>query len=95
MRSKAEANVARWFKFLGIEYIYEPQRFKLATTTYLPDFYLPKINLYIEVKTFHMWKDSLKKADEFAKLGHKIMIIETKRYRVIEKYYKPYISHWE
>lgn len=51
-RSRLEARWAVFFKYSGIRYIYEPEGFRLADgTTYLPDFYLPDYNTYVEIKS--------------------------------------------
>jgi hypothetical protein len=60
-RSRLEARWAVFFKTAGIRYIYEPECFRLPTDgeLYLPDFYLPDVNMrttedmggiYVEVK---------------------------------------------
>jgi len=55
-RSRLEARWAVYFDALGIEWIYEPQTFTnfdfegTAGQSYLPDFYLPECDLFVEVK---------------------------------------------
>lgn len=53
-RSRLEARWAVFFDQLGIRWDYEPQGFEIATATshrcYLPDFYLPEIDTWVEVK---------------------------------------------
>lgn len=50
-RSRAEARWAVLFDALNIKYIYEPEGLELSDgTRYLPDFYLPEIKTYFEVK---------------------------------------------
>jgi hypothetical protein len=51
-RSRLEARWAVFFDALGIDYQYEPQGFIVGYDhrPYLPDFLLPKYNLYCEVK---------------------------------------------
>ena len=50
-RSRLEARWAVFFDNADIEYEYEPEGFKIGyNTTYLPDFYLPQFNIYVEVK---------------------------------------------
>lgn len=50
-RSRLEARWAVFFEELGIRWEYEPQGFELSDgTRYLPDFYLPDQNLYVEIK---------------------------------------------
>ena len=50
-RSRLEARWAVFFDAAGIEYQYEPEGFEgFDGSRYLPDFYLPDINIYAEVK---------------------------------------------
>ena len=50
-RSRLEARWAVFFDALGIKYEYEPEGFELSDgTKYLPDFYLPDFDYYVEVK---------------------------------------------
>ena len=57
-RSRLEARWAVFFDAIGIEWQYEPQGFEIesvygreeGTWRYLPDFYLPKSNKWVEVK---------------------------------------------
>ena len=50
-RSRLEARWAVFFKAVGIPYLYEPEGFILSNRDYyLPDFYLPWFNLYVDIK---------------------------------------------
>lgn len=50
-RSRLEARWALFFDTAGIAWEYERQGFKLSDgTCYLPDFWLPGVNLWVEVK---------------------------------------------
>lgn len=50
-RSRLEARWARYFDFMGFEYLYEHEGFDLDEYGwYLPDFYLPHVNMWAEVK---------------------------------------------
>jgi hypothetical protein len=53
-RSILEARWAVFFDSLGIEYTYEPYCFGVETggreVTYKPDFFLPKLEIFIEIK---------------------------------------------
>lgn len=49
-RSRLEARWAVFFDTLGVAWQYEPEGFDLDGTWYLPDFYLPTLNAYYEVK---------------------------------------------
>lgn len=49
-RSRGEARWACFFSEAGIEYQYEEEGYALEGTPYLPDFYLPQQDCFIEVK---------------------------------------------
>jgi len=50
-RSRLEARWAVFFKTLGLTYRYEPEGFQLSNgQSYLPDFWLPDLQAYLEVK---------------------------------------------
>lgn len=54
-RSRLEARWAVFFDALKIEWEYEPEGFELADgTRYLPDFYLPGFQAYIEIKRYSL-----------------------------------------
>lgn len=49
-RSRLEARWAVFFENLGLRWEYEPEGFDLDGTNYLPDFYLPELPAWVEVK---------------------------------------------
>ena len=50
-RSRLEARWAVFFDALGVNYEYEPEGFELSNgDKYLPDFYLPELETFVEVK---------------------------------------------
>lgn len=52
-RSRTEARWAHAFYRMGIEFVYEPDLFDVGLAArYLPDFFLVKSKIYIEVKPF-------------------------------------------
>jgi len=67
-RSNWEIELAELMSELGIEFEYEPERFyfRAEHESYLPDFYLPEYNVWIEVKGY-MDKRSLKRVKLFQK----------------------------
>lgn len=77
MRSKLETNVARRLDEDGILWEYEPQRFDLGEFTYLPDFYLPEIDWYLEAKGPDQ---GLEKVEAFRKTGRNIMIVRDTKF---------------
>jgi hypothetical protein len=53
-RSTYEVRAAQSFDRLGMRWEYEPKRFDLGGSyTYLPDFYLPDEDMYVEVKGYY------------------------------------------
>lgn len=71
-RSRLEARVAVLFSDAGIAYEYEPEGYKHDDgTMYLPDFYLPEEDIYVEVKPIRKgFAEEIVKASKF--LGGKI-----------------------
>lgn len=49
-RSRLEARYAVFFERAGIQALYEHQGFMIGDRSYLPDFYLPALGWWIEVK---------------------------------------------
>ena len=63
-RSRLEARWAVFFDAVGIPYVYEPQGFVLSDgTCYLPDFYLPWFDAYVEIKSKFIYLDEKKEAE--------------------------------
>lgn len=51
-RSRLEARWAVFFDNAQIKYDYEPEGFELSCGKYLPDFFLPDFDIYVEIKPF-------------------------------------------
>lgn len=49
-RSRLEAKWACFFDAVGISWLYEPEGFELPSGRYLPDFWLPDLGMWVEVK---------------------------------------------
>jgi len=63
-RSRLEARWAIYFDALGIQYEYEPEGFDLGEAGwYLPDFYLPRVGMWAEVKRVPLTPRERKKAE--------------------------------
>lgn len=76
-RSRLEARWAVFFDTAKIRYEYEPEGFRLKNgLCYLPDFYLPDENMYVEVKPPRKgaWKD-IDKAGRFIGNGIDTLLI--------------------
>lgn len=78
-RSRLEARWASFFDEMGIEYVYEPQSFILESgTLYIPDFYLPKMNAFVEIKFEKLGpKDFLKAKNLVIEGDTKIFILDS------------------
>jgi hypothetical protein len=77
-RSRLEARWAVFFDTLGVRYEYELEGFSLPSgAAYLPDFFLPELKLFVEVKpTEQVLYSDLKKILEFALEGdHQLLLI--------------------
>ena len=66
-RSRLEARWAVFFDTAGIEYQYEPQGFVVNDTGYLPDFLLPQLDLWVEIKGTFPTKQEQAKASGLSK----------------------------
>ena len=76
-RSRLEARWAVFFDSYGIEYEYELEGFELGNgLRYLPDFYLPAFNVYVEIKPNCCFSlAELKKIDVFALDGDNNLLL--------------------
>ena len=94
--SRWEANIARLFNYLGINWTHQPKTFNLVSQNYTPDFYLPEDDIYIEVKNF-LWKYSKIRDRKFRKIypNIKLTLLLKKDYLELEKKYSHLIKNWE
>lgn len=79
-RSRLEARWAIFFDVANIKWEYETEGFNVNNTRYLPDFYLPELKIYVEVKPNGLDIESrvikdVKKAKEFITWGSPIRAI--------------------
>ena len=67
-RCRLEARWATFFDAVGLPYSYEPEGFVLDDNTkYLPDFWLPSLKMWVEIKPFIEYTGSLSlDADPFS-----------------------------
>jgi hypothetical protein len=74
MRSGYEIAYAKYLDKQGIKWQYEPKRFYFCNLSYLPDFYLPESDTYVEIKGW--WRKQFQKRFKlFKKYNPKIKII--------------------
>lgn len=71
MRSTWEVKVAQLLTEAGIQFEYEPKKIG----NYIPDFYLPERDLWIEVKGF-MNQRSIEKIAAFRAAGYSLLVID-------------------
>lgn len=77
-RSRLEARWAVFFNAMGIKYEYEPEGYELSTgEKYLPDFHLPEMGYYAEVKGMnnHLASDVSKMCEFVAEKKNSIIIL--------------------
>lgn len=101
-RSAWEANIARILNYHNIEWKYEPKRFFFneiidGVASYQPDFYLPTLDKWIEVKG---WMDEKSKIrlklffEQYPEEYSKLFIIDEKFYNKIKINYCS-LENWE
>ncbi len=95
VRSTWEANFARVLRYHGIEYQYEPRRFNIGYMTYTPDFYIPKFDLWIEVKGYDTNKARNKRKRFRKKYGVRLVVVKAKTYGKLYHRYSRLIPQWE
>lgn len=75
MRSRSEVAFAVLADSLSIKWSYEPQRFDLGWSAYVPDFYLPEYDHWVEIKGyFRPDNTALRKVWDFSKT-HSLSLI--------------------
>lgn len=60
-KSRLEARWAVFMDALGVEWKYEYEGFQLPSGWYLPDFYLPKWNAWLEIKPYPLEQDDFRR----------------------------------
>jgi hypothetical protein len=70
-RSRLEAKWGIFFETLGIDYIYEKEGFDLDGLWYLPDFFFPQYDCWIEIKPVTPTPEEREKVIRLALASHK------------------------
>ena len=102
-RSSWEANIARYYNFIGVKWEFEPKTFIFKDVTrgsvsYTPDFYLPDQDKWIEVKG---WMDGKSKTKlkrfekQYPEEYKKLQLITEKEYKEIKRKVSSFIKNWE
>lgn len=81
MRSTWEVRIAQLLTVAKIEFQYEPRKID----GYIPDFYLPEYDLWIEVKGF-MNARSIEKITKFKEAGYNLLVIDKVLYNKISSF---------
>jgi hypothetical protein len=76
-RSRCEARWAVAFDKVGWNHRYEPESYRLPCGPYLPDFYLPDVDIFFEVKASHPTVKELRKAEQLCVASEKPVVIST------------------
>lgn len=64
-RSRLEARWAIFFRAINLDYEYELEGFQMDDIRYLPDFYIPSIDRWLEIKGQPLSIPEIKKCEEF------------------------------
>ena len=76
-RSKLESDWARFLDRQGTEWEYEPRAFSTTLGCYLPDFWLPYLSMWAEVKPTELDKVALTKImDVSSQTGNNSLLLE-------------------
>ena len=76
MKSSWEIKFAKWLDANNIQWEYESFRFQLPNKRhYVPDFYIPKLHVFVEVKGY-MTEYDVYKLNSFTKAGFVIHVID-------------------
>jgi hypothetical protein len=74
-RSRAEARWAVFFNAIGLRYEYEKEGFDLDGVWYLPDFFLPEIGYWLEVKGADPSMDETRLCGSLVKASDKPLLL--------------------
>lgn len=84
VRSKWELRVCNWLFTHGIEYQYEPEVFDFGAFSYTPDIYIPRWNVWWEVKGY--WDDkSVRRVQMFNEKYENLMVIDRENISLFEE----------
>lgn len=87
-RSRLEVRWAILLDQLGIKWLYEPRCFSVCHGGYLPDFYLPKLKMWAEVKPGPLDSTALTKImDVAAQTGENALLFEGNPSKLVRMVY--------
>ena len=79
MRSTWEAAFAAYLEGIGVPYLYEPRTFDFGALTYTPDFFLPGVDSWVEVKGYMRPDDEERIC--LLKREHQVLVVGQRQYR--------------
>lgn len=89
VRSRWEANVARWLLWKGQEYCYEPTIFQVAGEGYCPDFWVYEWGIWLEVKGLWLGRARRKvRSFVFEYTTERLAVVDQDLYRELGREYK-------
>lgn len=75
-RSRLEARWALFFDELGVKWLYEHEGYQLASGWYLPDFWLPSIDTFVEIKGVDPNDREVQLCSELSQsTGHRVILM--------------------
>lgn len=74
-RSRMEARWAVFMDHLGVKFDYEPEAYALPSGGYLPDFFVPELDAYIEIKNPEVKDRDDRKILDLASATRKIVYV--------------------
>jgi hypothetical protein len=89
-RSSWEINFAKWCDKNKIQYLYEPVNFNLGEINYIPDFFLPTWNIWVEIKGHYteLCKKKIKLFKE--KISNNLWVIDITNYGFLDSKWMKY-----
>jgi hypothetical protein len=69
-RSRLEARWAVFYSIIGVRYFYEYEGFQLPSGWYLPDFWLPDLEVWVEIKASRPTETEERKMSDLASATH-------------------------
>jgi hypothetical protein len=94
-RSRLEARWAVFFNALGVKYEYEKEGFQLKNVWYLPDFWLPEVNAFVEVKGETPSKEEIAKCSALCLYSEKSVILVPGDNFAEPEYHEFYFHEWD
>lgn len=74
-RSKLEAKHAFFMKFLDVKFHYEPLAFNFPSFRYIPDFWIPELDVFVEIKPRYPYVEEIEKCEFVSRLGFNIVLL--------------------